>query len=223
VIVVVFGIYGVVMLLALYRGGELAHARLAAGEAPLRLWQWVACSLLLSGLSDLAIIAAVLAGYQTWIGWLVTVFSTASLAALGALMLAEEAASVAEPEEAQRPPTEADAALVARLEALMTDRELWRDADLTLSRVARRMAVPAKALSAAVNRVRGENISRVINRWRISHAAARLQAGASVTEAMLDAGFNTKSNFNREFLRVMGQSPTDWRRGAQGRQTGGAA
>ena len=77
------------------------------------------------------------------------------------------------------------------------------------------MGVPAKALSAAVNRVRGENISRVVNRWRVEHAAGMLTGGASVTEAMLGSGFNTKSNFNREFLRVMGQAPTAWMAGAR--------
>lgn len=35
-------------------------------------------------------------------------------------------------------------------------------------------------------------------------------AGQSMTEAMLGSGFNTKSNFNREFLRVTNHSPTDW-------------
>jgi len=27
---------------------------------------------------------------------------------------------------------------------------------------------------------------------------------------MFASGFNTKSNFNREFLRVIGASPRDW-------------
>ena len=27
---------------------------------------------------------------------------------------------------------------------------------------------------------------------------------------MLASGFNTKSNFNREFLRVTGKNPSDW-------------
>ena len=31
-----------------------------------------------------------------------------------------------------------------------------------------------------------------------------------MTDAMLDSGFNTKSNFNREFLRVKGESPSKW-------------
>jgi AraC-like DNA-binding protein len=152
----------------------------------------------------------VIAGHAAWIGWLVTLFSTASLAAIGALMLTDDLASVAEADESPRIATEADADLDARLTALMAERQLWRDPDLTLARIARRMGVPAKALSAAVNRVQGQNISRVINGWRIAHAARRLAEGASVTEAMLDAGFNTKSNFNREFLRVQGQSPSSW-------------
>jgi AraC-like DNA-binding protein len=34
--------------------------------------------------------------------------------------------------------------------------------------------------------------------------------GENVTNAMLSSGFNTKSNFNREFLRVTGTNPRDW-------------
>ncbi len=83
----------------------------------------------------------------------------------------------------------------------------------TLRAGARRLGVPAKALSAAVNRVKGENISRVVNGWRVAHAGALLREGASVTEAMLASGFATKSNFNREFLRVTGRAPSDWAKG----------
>ncbi len=70
--------------------------------------------------------------------------------------------------------------------------------------------MPAKARSAAVNRVKGEIISRVVNGWRVGHAGTLLEGGANVTEAMLASGFSTKSNFNREFLRVKGKAPGDW-------------
>jgi AraC-like DNA-binding protein len=170
--------------------------------------------LILSALSDVVIPVLAAAGLRDGVIWLVTGFSTASLVALGLLGLAPDLEGVAEPEAAQ-PATEGDAALVAALEQMLEARRLALDPDLTLARIARRMGVPAKALSAAVNRVRGENISRVVNRWRIAHAAGMLQDGASVTEAMLGSGFNTKSNFNREFLRVMGQAPTAWMAGAR--------
>jgi AraC-like DNA-binding protein len=209
-IILAFLGYGLAILITLRGTVEVAHARLGAGERPLRLWRWLGVSLLASGLSDVVILGFAMVGYEIWLGWIVSVFSTASLAALGALMLLDEAASVAEAEEAPRPVTDGDAAVVKRLEHLMAERQLWRDPDLTLARIARRMGVPAKVLSGAVNRVRGENISRVVNGWRIAHAADLLCGGNSVTEAMLGAGFSTKSNFNREFLRVMGQAPTVW-------------
>lgn len=213
-IVAVFLVYGGAILWALRGQPELAHARLAAAERPLRLWRWIGRVLILSGLSDVVIPVLAAAGHGDWVPWLVTAFSTASLVALGLLGLAPDLSAVAEPEET-RTPTEGDAALVAALDRLMAERRLWQDPDLTLARLARRLGVPAKALSAAVNRVRGENISRVVNGWRVAHAGDLLRGGASVTEAMLASGFQTKSNFNREFLRVMGRAPSDWAK-AQG-------
>ena len=70
--------------------------------------------------------------------------------------------------------------------------------------------MPVKALSVAVNRCSGDNVSRYVNSHRVGAACSALRQGVSVTEAMLAAGFATKSNFNREFLRVTGQSPSDW-------------
>ncbi|AWD22400.1 hypothetical protein B6K69_12555 [Fuscovulum blasticum] len=202
--------YGAAVLLALRGAGEMAHARLGAGERPLRLWRWLGWALVVSGLTDGVMMGAAVLGHRAWLGWMVTVFSTASLLALGALMLADEVATVAEPEEPPRA-TAGDADLVEALDRLMAEKRLWLDPDLTLARIARRLGVPAKALSAAVNRVKGENISRVVNGWRVAHAGELLRGGATVTEAMLASGFATKSNFNREFLRVTGKAPSGWR------------
>lgn len=102
----------------------------------------------------------------------------------------------------------------------MSERRLYLDPDLSLGQVARRLGVPAKILSAAVNR-RGENVSRTVNADRVAHAIGRIDAGASITAAMLDSGFNTKSNVNREFLRVTGVPPSRWR--AQRRAEGDRA
>ncbi|MCK0097339.1 helix-turn-helix domain-containing protein [Yoonia sp. F2084L] len=48
---------------------------------------------------------------------------------------------------------------------------------------------------------------------RTNHTAIMMwgfNAENSITNAMLSSGFNTKSNFNREFLRISGKSPSDW-------------
>jgi AraC-like DNA-binding protein len=60
------------------------------------------------------------------------------------------------------------------------------------------------------NRASGENVSRYVNRLRIENACRLMLQGQNVTAAMLDSGFNTKSNFNREFLRLKQESPSKW-------------
>ena len=109
----------------------------------------------------------------------------------------------------------ADAEMVTRLERLLTEQKLYLDPDLTLGRLSRRMGVPAKQLSAAINRSTGANVSRYVNGFRVENACERLMAGEAVTNAMLSSGFNTRSNFNREFRRITGKSPVDWREAAK--------
>ena len=72
--------------------------------------------------------------------------------------------------------------------------------------------MPARQISGAVNRVAGKNVSQFINDFRIAEACRLLsETDMSVTAAMLESGFQTKSNFNREFRRVMSLSPASWR------------
>ena len=107
---------------------------------------------------------------------------------------------------------EADRALIDALNTLFSDRGLYRDPDLNLTRLARRLSVPARRVSEAVNRELGLNVSQFVNNRRIKEATTLLaETDRSVAEIMEDAGFRTKSNFNREFRRVTGKSPQDYR------------
>lgn len=98
----------------------------------------------------------------------------------------------------------------------MAERAHYLDPELSLSRRSRRLGLPLKQLSGAINRATGDNASRYINKARIAAAQRLLADGKTVTEAMLAAGFNTRSNFGREFLRVTGRTPSAWRTAAQG-------
>ncbi|MFC0190817.1 AraC family transcriptional regulator [Aureimonas pseudogalii] len=110
-----------------------------------------------------------------------------------------------------------DAAIVTRIDLLMREHHLYRDPDLTLERLARRAGVPARQISAALNRVHGRNVSQVVNEYRVAEARRRLvDTREPVTTVMLESGFGTKSNFNREFLRVTGMSPSAYRRSSGG-------
>ncbi|WP_372423567.1 AraC family transcriptional regulator [Salinarimonas chemoclinalis] len=221
VVVTTFAGYGLALLLAARRGSALPGARLESGEVPRLIWRTIGVLLLGSAASDVLIAAdqALLAG--AWRDPIISLFTALALVAIGALTLSGDLRppppETESPADDTPPPSrdpqagEQDAALVARLEALMARDAPHLDPDLTLARLARRLRVPAKALSGAINRVRGENVSRFVNAHRVAHACALLAEGADVTRAMLESGFGTKSNFNREFLRVTGASPSAWR------------
>lgn len=127
----------------------------------------------------------------------------------------EEAAS-SDATEPQTGPAPEDVAILAVVDELLTERGLYRDPDLTLDRLARRAHLPARIVSAAINRTHGVNVSQYVNGFRIAEAQRRLrETDEPVTAILGDVGFQTKSNFNREFRRIAGCSPTEWRTGAE--------
>lgn len=214
---IAFAAYGGAMLVTLSRGEDsLPYSRLENGGLSLLVWRVLAIALLASAATDIIIAARLASGDATVLLWLPSVFSSATLLILGALSLSHAIESHAPAPEASPPhsPEEEarDDALLARLEAYVAEHRPYLDPDLTLARLARKVRVPEKQLSAAINNRTGANVSRYINGHRVRHACALMAEGQSVTNAMLASGFNTKSNFNREFLRVMGQSPKAWLR-----------
>ncbi|NCF08779.1 AraC family transcriptional regulator [Kosakonia sp. MH5] len=105
--------------------------------------------------------------------------------------------------------------LYIRIEAQVRETQIYLNPDLTLSTLARKTGIPARQLSGAVNTVMRCNVSQWINGFRIERAKELLRSTSlPVTDIMLESGFMTKSNFNREFQRVAGLSPTLFRRQA---------
>lgn len=105
--------------------------------------------------------------------------------------------------------------LCRRLDAHLRDRHGHAEFGLSLATAARRLSVSAKRLSAAVNRVHGRGFRTLLNDYKVE-AATRLLADPSladrpITEIMFDAGFQTKSNFNKEFMQRLGTSPSEFR------------
>lgn len=126
---------------------------------------------------------------------------------------AEADRTVGEPAGPQTVTTEDDERIIEIVERLLHEKQLFRDPDLSLNRIARRTGIPARQISVAVNRLQRRSVSQLVNSHRID-AAKRLLAETDmpVTTVMFEAGFQTKSNFNREFLRMTGRSPSDFRR-----------
>ena len=205
--------YAAALALSVLRiGPDLPRAKMGQGDGTRLIWAGIAGALALSALSDMAIAGFVILGHSAFVPCFVDTAITAGLLGMGVLAVLAQRMTGHEGEggaDVHIAPSEDDHALFARLQELMAQRRLWRDPEVTLSMLARRLHVPAKTVSIAVNRVTGQNIARYVNGHRIAAASASLQRGASVTEAMLDAGFLTKSNFNREFRRITGKTPSD--------------
>ena len=210
-----FAGYGIAMMVRLGRGEDsLPHSRLESGKMPLLAWRIIAVSLIVSAASDVFIAYSLALGQRGVLLWVPSVFLSLTLLSLGALSLSHAMESRHDdggedyslsPEDSER-----DQSIITKLDEFVQTQKPFLDPDLTLARLSRRLLVPAKQLSTAINRVKGENVSRYINRHRIDHACGMISGGKSVTDAMLSSGFNTKSNFNREFLRVKGNSPSKW-------------
>jgi len=115
--------------------------------------------------------------------------------------------------------TDADCGECIRLfEAQIGNFGLSGGAPIGLSEMAKRLSLPARRLSEAINRIYGESYSRRMNRWRVEEAVRLLQAHpkTTITEVMFDSGFRTKSSFNREFRTIQGMSPTEYRNSLMG-------
>lgn len=220
VVPLVFAGYGCAILVQLRVASDMPLARLDAGQVPAVIWQMLGWALIASAVSDILIAVAFATGHADWTGWMITVSSSLVLLVVGVLSGSPSAAGTAEDERPAAPDpvpqtSQEDVAIVTKLEDFLKREPMHLDPNLTLARLARRLHLPEKRLSIAVNRATGSNVSRYINSWRIRHACEKIEAGMSVTEAMLQSGFNTKSNFNREFLRETGIAPSKWPKAVQ--------
>ncbi|WP_146174190.1 helix-turn-helix domain-containing protein [Litoreibacter ponti] len=208
-----FVVYGAAILLATMAGPDAQpRAALESGAWPAQIWRIIGIALIASAFSDLLIIAAQAAGAGYLQPWIISLYSVGNLILIGALSLSGHLQSGQDRgDDQQAPSAPPDGALWARVEHYMDAQRPYLDPELTLSKLARRLGVPAKTLSSTINRATGGNVSRYVNTARIEAAQEALRSGETVTGAMLSSGFYTKSNFNREFLRVTGMTPSAWR------------
>lgn len=126
---------------------------------------------------------------------------------------AAAATTAAELDETQR---QAAQQIMRCLESLMNDQHLYRDENLNLATLARKCGRPSREVSAAVNQLKGINISQYVNAYRVKELGQLLrQTDKSITELQLAVGFQTRSNCIREFKRINGCSPTQWREAAE--------
>lgn len=95
----------------------------------------------------------------------------------------------------------------------LMDPDVLADEALTITRLARRLRVPARQLSQAINRVHKSSFSDLLNdqRIRLCEQIMHEDSDRSLIDIMLDAGYVTKSNFYRQFSKRTGLTPAAYR------------
>jgi AraC-like DNA-binding protein len=217
-IIAIFIGYGIACLWLAMRGENVLDRASLAGVVDVQRALWlVTFSLFASALVDLLIFLDYLRASGVHVTLLIGWGNIVWLIAIG-LSAVLTSRSITEPEEDEAPcastddENKEDARILEVATQQLTSGGLAKDPNLTLSRLARRCALPARQISRAVNRLQKRNVSQFVNDIRVGEACRLIrESQLSITQVIYESGFQTKSNFNREFLRVTGKTPRQWR------------
>lgn len=103
--------------------------------------------------------------------------------------------------------------LFAKLDGAMKQKELFKNASLTLNELAKAIGISSHQLSQLLNDNIGKNFTSYVNECRIEEACRMITNGHIYTlEAIgYEVGFNSKSTFYTAFKKVIGTTPMLYR------------
>lgn len=209
--------FGGAILLAASKGEDAtALVRLAQQNTAQKAMMLTGGALMASACADLFVLVDFVRTGGENIGLAVTLLQTGflfvvALAASAGQSDARDEEPAATTDRAVAPCPQDDI-IIADLTRLFVRDKLHQDTDLNLRRLARRLGLPDRSVSQAINRTQNMSVSQFVNGFRIKDACKLLtETDQSILQISLAAGFMTKSNFNREFVRLTGQTPSQWR------------
>ena len=99
----------------------------------------------------------------------------------------------------------------AKIETIVVKEQLYKNAQLTLSDLARLLESNRSLISQVINQGFQMNFNDYINSKRVDAVVLKIEKGAHEKHTLLalaiDAGFNSKSTFNRAFKKSKGMTP----------------
>ncbi|TVR91450.1 MAG: AraC family transcriptional regulator [Spirochaetaceae bacterium] len=94
------------------------------------------------------------------------------------------------------------------------DAGAYRNPELTISSLAKQLKVHPKRLSYAINQGFGQNFSQLVHSRRLNYflqqAAHGIPEQQTILRIAIDAGFPSKSTFNRVFKQRFGKTPSEF-------------
>ncbi|NRA59404.1 MAG: helix-turn-helix transcriptional regulator [Psychrobium sp.] len=103
--------------------------------------------------------------------------------------------------------------LLSQLIQLMQDKQLYKDANITMPQVAKTLGMSHVRLSQLLNDNEKKSFSLFINEYRIDAAKALLSAEKLTKMEVIseDCGFNSQSTFYSVFKKITGTTPAKYR------------
>ena len=101
----------------------------------------------------------------------------------------------------------------------MEKEKLYKNPDLTLPVLAKKLKLSANTLSYVLNGYCGQSFYNFVNSYRLEEVASMMRDpkfdDKSVLELLLEAGFKSKSTFNPIFKKWTGKTPSEYRKEIQ--------
>lgn len=88
------------------------------------------------------------------------------------------------------------------------------DTEISLEEIAKRVSLTVPAFCRYFKKATSKTFTEYVNEFRIVHATKLLSEGQlSLTEIYMECGFNSQSHFIKQFKRITGQTPSEYRKG----------
>lgn len=105
-------------------------------------------------------------------------------------------------------------AIFNQLETLLQEKQLYKDEDLSLEKLAATSGINRHHISETLNVFAGKTFYQYINEYRIKEVLIRLDTNTQKNTRLLaiayDCGFKTKASFNQYFKKFTGTTPSGY-------------
>ena len=106
--------------------------------------------------------------------------------------------------------------LVEKLNSIMTNEQVYLNPELNLEQLAEQISIHPKMLSFILNEKVGKNFNDYINEFRVEEVKKRLledkYSPFTILAIAQDCGFQSKSTFNTAFKKIVGITPSAFRK-----------
>lgn len=109
-----------------------------------------------------------------------------------------------------------DSHAIDKVKVGMVDAKLYLEHNLNIEEFSKRIQLPMREVSTVINKHFNTNFFEFMNSYRVEEAKRLLSdhslKGLTILDILLRAGFNSKSAFHRFFKRLVGVSPSAYRK-----------